>query len=522
MTERQKVPRGALSFILMAAGILLLPTLFRLFAIGRFDLGNDEAHYYMYAVHPALSYFDHPLMVALLIRAGLDIFGTTAFGVRVFAPLLFLLSSLLLGMIAVLLAPRRRVLLWTLILVNAVPLFGYLGAMLMLPDAPLSVFWLLYLLVAMVLFGRYERLATKVRIQGWILLGFLFGLSLLSKYNGVLLAPATFLVLAGNSGLRRLLRTPAPYLALLLGLLVATPLFLWNLRNGGASFLFQATHGLGGIHFNWVHFYQMVFGQIGYLSPILFLVIVVVLWTLYRKGPDAAGLPVARDSVTLLMWFSLLPLLFFNLIGLLHPILPHWPAMGYLGALPLVALVIASRPKSVFFVWTVRGAWLGIAMALLVTLQLFFRPVVLPSRFPLWVDITNDLFGYRRLSGFLTEEMARHPDRTTTPFFFSSEHFNTADEVAFYLARPYNTICLSPEVTQFDFWTDPHSIIGKTGLFVSTDQYRVDPALYYPKGTFDRVVPLPPVVILRRGRPARVFYVYWLIGFRRVPFRPHR
>ncbi|EQD25118.1 MAG: hypothetical protein D084_Lepto4C00249G0001, partial [Leptospirillum sp. Group IV 'UBA BS'] len=238
--------RKAGTFLLLISGILLLPTLFRLLLIGRFDLGNDEAHYFMYAVHPALSYFDHPLMVALLIRTGMALFGTTAFGVRVFAPVLFFLSSAILMMIALFLAPRRRVVLWTLFLVNAIPLFGYLGSMLMLPDAPLSVFWLLYLLVALVLFIRYDRLSRGTRIQGWILLGSLLGLALLSKYNGILLAPATFFFLLSTPELRFLLRTPAPYLALLLGFLVAAPLFLWNLQNGGASFLFQATHGLPG------------------------------------------------------------------------------------------------------------------------------------------------------------------------------------------------------------------------------------------------------------------------------------
>jgi len=520
LNEGCGIPGGGRSFLVWTGAILLLPTLFRLFVIGRFDLGNDEAHYYMYAVHPALSYFDHPLMVALLIRAGMDLFGTTAFGVRVFAPLLFFLSSLLLGMIALYLSPRRRVVLWTLILVNAIPLFGYLGSMLILPDAALSVFWLLFLLVALVLFGRYERLTSGARIQGWILLGSLFGLSLLSKYNGVLLAPATFLFLAATPRLRSLLRSPAPYLALLLGLFVATPLFLWNLGNGGASFLFQATHGLGGIHFSWVPFYQMVFGQIGYVSPILFVVIAWVLWIVARKGIEGSAAPVSRDSVFLLLIFSLTPLLFFNAIGLLHPILPHWPAMGYLGALPLVALFMAGRSRSGIPAWVVRGSWLGLSMALLVTLQLFFRPVVLPSRFPLWVDITNDLFGFRRLSVYLSVEMGRHPERLTTPFFFASEHFNTSDELAFYLGRPYNTICLSQGVTQFDFWTDPHRMIGKNGLFVSTDKYRVDPATYFPKGTFDRILPVSPLVVLRRGRPARIFYIDWLIGFRRVPFRP--
>ena len=509
------------TFLLLLLAILVLPTFFRLLVIGRFDLGNDEAHYYMYAVHPALSYFDHPFMVALLIHTGMALFGPTAFGVRVFSPVLFLLSSLILAMITLSLLPRPRVLLWSLILVNAIPLFGYLGSMLILPDSALSVFWLLYILVALVLFTRYEELSPGRRLQGWILLGTLFGLSLLSKYNGFLLAPATALFILSTPRFRFLIRTPAPYLALLLGLIVATPLLLWNIENGGASFLFQASHGLGGrFHFDWVPFYQMVFGQVGYLSPILFFVIVGVLWTLSRKGRNSPWLPVSREKISFLLWFSLFPLLFFNLIGLLHPILPHWPAMGYLTAIPLVAIFMENRPGSGPRVWIVRGAWLGIAMSLLVTLQLFFRPIVLPARLPLWVDITNDLFGFRRLALAIRAELERHPNRVTTPFFFAAEHFNTADELAFYLGRPYHTICLSHGVTQFDFWTDPHRMIGRNGLFVSTDKYRVDPATYYPRGTFDQVIPLSPLVILRRGKPARIFYLYWLIGLRQVPFRP--
>ncbi len=507
-------------FLLWVLGILLLPTFFRYGVIGRFDLGNDEAHYYMYSLHPALSYFDHPLMVALLIRTGISLFGTTSFGVRFFAPTLFFVSSILLTMIAVTLLPRRKVVLWTLVLVNAIPLFGYLGSMLMLPDAPLSVFWLLYILVSLVLFGRYEQLSRGVRNQGWVLLGVLFGLSLLSKYNGVLLAPATFLFLYFSPNLRSLLKSFMPYLALFIGFVVAAPLFLWNLQNGGASFSFQMAHGLGlGFHFGWVSFYQMVFGQIGYVSPILFFVILGILWGFLR---GKAPFPPRSRPLAILLWFSFLPLIFFNLIGVIHPILPHWPAMGYLTAIPLMGILRQEGIKSRALPWIDRGAVLGLSMSALVTLQLFFRPLVLPASVPLWVDITNDLFGFRTMAQKIQLEIAAHPEKMSTPFFFAAEHFNTADEVAFYLDRPYHTICLSHRMTQFDFWTDPHQMIGKNGLFITTDKYNVDPSTYYPTGTFDQVIPLRPIVILRRGTPARIFYLYWLIGFRQVPFRQQK
>ncbi|MHB8368508.1 MAG: glycosyltransferase family 39 protein [Leptospirales bacterium] len=512
-------PLSPQRFLLLTGALLVVPTLFRLFMIGRFDLGNDEAHYFMYALHPAASYFDHPLMVALLIRAGIFIGGTTAFGVRLFAPILFLLSTVILLMIALLLRPSRRMVLGTLLLVNAVPLFGYLGSMLILPDAPLSVFWLLHILVATVLFSRYDSLDRKNRSAGWLLLGATFGLALLSKYNGLLLAGGIFLFLLLSPRHRARLLTPAPYLALLGGLLLATPLFLWNSRHGWVSFAFQGTHGMGSshAHFSWVHFYQMVFGQMGYVSPLLF---VLLLWTLVRllraSPPEQADPLVLR----LLLVFSLLPLLFFNAIGILHPILPHWPAMGYLTALPLLALLWGAAPRSRLSSWTLAGVLLGASMAALTTVQLFFRPLVLPPTVPLWVDITNDLFGYRRLAKVIEAELARHPERVTPEFFFAAEHFNTADLLVFYLGNSSHTICLSHETTGFDFWSDPHRFVGQNGLFVSTDKYRVDPAKFYPPGTFDRVIPLEPFVVMRNGHPARIFYMAWVIGFRHVPFRP--
>ena len=39
-------------------------------------LGNDEAYHFLYAAHPALSYFDHPPMMAWVEMAGLALPGS--------------------------------------------------------------------------------------------------------------------------------------------------------------------------------------------------------------------------------------------------------------------------------------------------------------------------------------------------------------------------------------------------------------------------------------------------------------
>ena len=50
-------------FILAAISAVI-----RAMLAGSFALGNDEVYYWTYSLYPSLSYFDHPPMVAWLIR----------------------------------------------------------------------------------------------------------------------------------------------------------------------------------------------------------------------------------------------------------------------------------------------------------------------------------------------------------------------------------------------------------------------------------------------------------------------
>src|SRR5438128_6431185 len=85
--------------------IAVLLTLFilLLYAAGSTGLVNDEAYYRIWSLAPSLSYYDHPPMIAWLIAAGRAIAGDTALGVRFFAPIVYLLSALLLWRTAFLL-----------------------------------------------------------------------------------------------------------------------------------------------------------------------------------------------------------------------------------------------------------------------------------------------------------------------------------------------------------------------------------------------------------------------------------
>src|SRR5437868_1590909 len=72
-------PKQAL-WILIAGSALI-----RLICASSLGLGNDEAYHYLYATHPALSYFDHPPMMAWVEMVGLAFSGngTAAWALRV-------------------------------------------------------------------------------------------------------------------------------------------------------------------------------------------------------------------------------------------------------------------------------------------------------------------------------------------------------------------------------------------------------------------------------------------------------
>ena len=66
-----------ISLVLVVALVLL-----RALMAADLPLSADEAYYWLWSRHPAAGYFDHPPMIAWLIRAGTLLFGDTPFGVR--------------------------------------------------------------------------------------------------------------------------------------------------------------------------------------------------------------------------------------------------------------------------------------------------------------------------------------------------------------------------------------------------------------------------------------------------------
>lgn len=183
------------------------------------ELIDDEAYYWVYSRFPDWGYFDHPPMIAILIKLGYGIFGN-ALGVRLFA---VLLNTASIYITRQLLPKQNDFLFYAVASTIAV---AQIGGIIAAPDAPLIFSIALFFLL-------YKRFREKLNITNTLLLGAGMALMLYSKYHGVLII---FFTLLSDLSLFKKYHT---YLAGLVTLLLFMPHLYW-----------QYTHGLPSVQFH--------------------------------------------------------------------------------------------------------------------------------------------------------------------------------------------------------------------------------------------------------------------------------
>ena len=217
---------------------ILALTAVRLVAAAWTPLTFDEAYYWLWSKHLAGGYYDHPPMVALVIRAGTMIAGDTELGVRLASVLLALPMSYWIYRTASILFGGIRVAATAALLIN-VTLMAAVGTMIVTPDAPLLV------AASFVLFCL-AKLVESGRGVWWLAVGAAAGVALLSKYTALFFGPAILVWLLATPPQRHWLATSWPYLGGLVAAAVFAPVILWNADHQWVSFLKQMT---GRAHF---------------------------------------------------------------------------------------------------------------------------------------------------------------------------------------------------------------------------------------------------------------------------------
>jgi 4-amino-4-deoxy-L-arabinose transferase-like glycosyltransferase len=138
------------------------------------------------------------------------------------------------------------------------------------------------------------------RIFDWILLGIAVGFALWAKYFVVVLAAPLALFVLIDDDARKSLRTPGPWIAILVALLVMAPHILWLVANDFLPFRYAEARAAvaRGVIDHFVHPGSFAGSQISFLIPAL----VVALPLFWPRAPKTANAPQDFDNriVTLL------------------------------------------------------------------------------------------------------------------------------------------------------------------------------------------------------------------------------
>lgn len=277
----------------------------RALAFGGLELYNDEAYYWLWSQRPALGYFDHPPLVAWLIRLSSGLApGETVLRAPFFA--CGGLAVLFAGLTASEISDDPRAPLWAALLAAAAPLLTLTGA-LALPDAPVEA-----------AYAAGTWLLARARGRAWLGAGAAVGLALLSKYSAALLAPALFLLVAWDRELREELRAPWPWLGALVSVAIFVPCLLWNAAHDWVSIRYQLWHGFrGGASLRGS--LEYLGAQLGGLGPVAFPL--GVAWLARARTS-----PVRRVAAA-----TLLPLLVTTYSALKGPAEVNWAVLVYPG-----------------------------------------------------------------------------------------------------------------------------------------------------------------------------------------------
>ena len=463
---------------LFCLGVLLFSLTLRLFYLGQPALLEEEAYYWNYARHLAIGYLDHPPMVAVLIRAGTLLFGDTEFGVRAAAIVCWLVTA---GFSYALTRSLygRAAAFRAVLLLSVLPVFFSVG-LIMTPDAPLTACW------SGALYFLYRAFLLE-KPRAWLGVGACLGLGMFSKYTIALLGPAIVLFMLIDPKSRKWLRKPGPYLAVIIALLLFSPVIVWNVEYSWASFVFQGERRVTAMTQFSTH---ILIGQIlllltpaGVLGLLAFLS--------YGRRFSSSSSPVSGGrSHLFILLLTLAPLSVFFFFSLTKEVQLNWTGPLWLAVIPFIAATMAGDGDAPALICWGRRLWPStiIVLLLLFGLSLHSYSLGLPG-----LPTLERPF----LTGW--DEVARTVDRLVEvekektgirPLVVGMDKYKIASGLAFYRYKDaVSTRIKTPDQAiretlsrhifglpglMYAYWFPPAALEGKDLLLVASSRDMVD------------------------------------------------
>jgi hypothetical protein len=388
-------------------------------------LNNDEAYYWMYSKHLAWGYFDHPPMIAVMIRIGY-FFIHNELGVRVVVVLsqLAALWSIWLVIDQEKRKKRENILLFFMI-AAILPVFN-IYSFIATPDAPLILFSAIFLLV-------YKRFLEDESWQNTLFLGLSITALIYSKYHGGLLI---ILIILSNP---RLLKSVRFYAATFLALLLFFPHLFWQYANGFPSLRYHLVDRISG--FNPSHVPEYLASQFSFHNP---LILVVLVWIMIKVR--------SKNLFDKALYYIIAGFfVFFFISSFRYRVEPQWTALI---SIPMILILFNNIEYKPWIRNYVK--WVTI----------FIFPLIMIARLACMVDFLPISFfknEFHKKKQWARDISTLAGDR---PVVFTNS-YQRPSVYTFYTGKFAHTLDnLNYRKTQYDLWDFEEKVHGKEVLYV--------------------------------------------------------
>lgn len=445
----------------------------------------DEAYYWLWGQHLALSYYDHPPLQAWMQAASTALFGNTLFGLRAPALLTTLWTILLLAWWARRASQTGRPAdLWTMIAVYfATPLL-FVYSMIVFND---------HLMIALVgsaavaftiVFDRMER-------EGGVAAGALYagglaiGLAALTKYNAALFGLGVAAAIVAVPRLRPLLRSPHLYGAAALAALCMAPVVVWNIGHGGASFRYNFVDrlGLAAPAELAEHLGTFTSVSLAVISPFLAVALARFLMDRREAGWQIGWRPLAIAGFAVSTVICLV-------LTLVTPVLFYWNVPAYLAFLPYASFYMGNR---------LRAAHLTVGMLVAVFYAVNYAALPLSTLFGQADAESAIAYGWDDVA----ERVQRERVVLGAEFLLASD-YRTGAILAFETGDR-DVQVLSGRESEFDMWRDDAALAGQTALILTDEWHPLGEEI---TGHFGSVEPIAELPVVRFGQTLKTYRLY--------------
>ncbi|MCA0398261.1 MAG: glycosyltransferase family 39 protein [Bacteroidetes bacterium] len=356
------------------------------------QLLDDEAYYWVYSRQLDWGYFDHPPMIAFLIKIGYALFPNEL-GVRLF---MVILNGLTLWLMYKMLFVKNERLFMAMAASMAVL---QIGGVLAVPDIPLTFFTALF-------FWQYKQFLEKNSVASALLLGLVMALMLYSKYHGILIIFFTVL-----SNWRLALQWKA-WLAVIAAVLLFTPHVYWQYQHDFPSVWYHLKER-NAPTYRLAFTTEYLAGQLAFAGPLIG-------WLLYyavikEKTPDPFGRALKYSSLGIIVFFAIS-----TLKGRVEA---NWTAPVLVPLVILAHRWLAANDR--FAVWVYRLCLPVLALIFILRLYMAVDVPALNERFR---DEMHNNIGWAQA---IKEKAAGRPVVFTNSYQYPSKYWFYAQDTAF-------------------------------------------------------------------------------------------